>query len=103
MSAFHYFQASFNIACLASIVDTNFDYFAQDDFRVRNPDIKITIDGKPKSRQEFTATVQLENPLPIPLRNPKFYIQGPGLEKQMKIELKEVSIFSIRLFNSDQT
>ncbi|KOB66015.1 Annulin [Operophtera brumata] len=82
-------QASFNIACLASIVETSFDYFAQDDFRVRNPDIKITIDGKPKSRQEFTATVQLENPLPIPLRNPKFYIQGPGLEKQMKIELKE--------------
>ncbi|OWR44550.1 putative annulin [Danaus plexippus plexippus] len=81
--------ASFNIACLASIVDRNFDYFAQDDFRVRNPDIKISIDGKPISRQEFTVNVKLENPLPIPLKSGKFYIQGPGLDKQLKIELSE--------------
>ncbi|XP_047544749.1 annulin-like isoform X1 [Vanessa atalanta] len=82
-------QASFNIACLATIVDRNFDYFAQDDFRVRNPDIKISYDGKPISRQEFLVTVKLENPLPIPLKSGKFYIQGPGLDKQLKIELSE--------------
>ncbi|XP_050670061.1 annulin isoform X2 [Leptidea sinapis] len=80
-------QASFNIACLATIVDKNFDYFAQDDFRVRNPDIKITIEGKPVSKKEITVTVKVENPLPIPLKNGKFYIQGVGLEKQLKIEL----------------
>ncbi|XP_068621101.1 annulin-like isoform X2 [Battus philenor] len=82
-------QASFNIACLATIADKKFDYFAQDDFRVRNPDIKIEINGKPTSRQEFQVTVKLENPLPIPLKNGKFYIQGPGLDKQLKIELNE--------------
>ncbi|XP_063376431.1 annulin isoform X1 [Cydia fagiglandana] len=82
-------QASFNIACLASIVDKNFDYFAQDDFRVRNPDIKITVEGKPVSHKEFTVTVKLENPLPIPLKNGKFYIQGPGLDEQLKISLDE--------------
>ncbi|XP_037297754.1 annulin isoform X2 [Manduca sexta] len=83
-------QASFNIACLATIVEKEFDYFAQDDFRVRNPDIKISIDGKPMSRQEFTVNVKVENPLPIPLKNCKFYIQGVGLEKQLRIELDEV-------------
>ncbi|XP_034826391.1 annulin-like isoform X2 [Maniola hyperantus] len=82
-------QASFNIACLATIVEKNFDYFAQDDFRVRNPDIKISIDGKPETRQECTVILKVENPLPIPLKNGKFYIQGTGLEKQMKIELTE--------------
>ncbi|XP_041969290.1 annulin-like isoform X2 [Aricia agestis] len=82
-------QASFNIACIATIVDRNFDYFAQDDFRVRNPDIKITYEGKPVARQELTVTVKVENPLPIPLRNGKFYIQGAGLDEQLKIELKE--------------
>ncbi|XP_039763506.1 annulin-like isoform X1 [Pararge aegeria] len=82
-------QASFNIACLATIVERNFDYFAQDDFRVRNPDIKISIDGKPITRQECTVVVKVENPLPIPLRNAKFYVQGTGLEKQLKIELNE--------------
>lgn len=78
---------------MATIVDRNFDYFAQDDFRVRNPDIKIVIDGKPISKQEFSVTVTLENPLPIPLKNGKFYIQSSGLDKQLKIELNEVIIF----------
>ncbi|XP_045490802.1 annulin isoform X1 [Colias croceus] len=82
-------QASFNIACLATIVDRNFDYFAQDDFRVRNPDIKMSIDGKPVSKQEFTVNIKVENPLPIPLKNGKFMIQGPGLEEQLKIKLSE--------------
>ncbi|KAI8428043.1 hypothetical protein MSG28_002337 [Choristoneura fumiferana] len=82
-------QASFNIACLATIVEKNFDYFAQDDFRVRNPDIKISVEGKPVSRKEFTVTVKLENPLPIPLKNGKFYIQGPGLDEQLKISLDQ--------------
>ena len=36
-------QAAFNISCLATVKDTNFEYFAQDDFRVRKPDIKIQV------------------------------------------------------------
>lgn len=36
-------QCAFNIACLATVKDTNFEYFAQDDFRVRKPDIRITV------------------------------------------------------------
>lgn len=39
-------QCAFNIACLATVKDTNFEYFAQDDFRVRKPDIKITVNIK---------------------------------------------------------
>lgn len=36
-------QCAFNIASLATVKDTNFEYFAQDDFRVRKPDIKIKV------------------------------------------------------------
>lgn len=43
---------------LLYIVETQFDYFAQDDFRVRNPDIKISIDGKPVSHEEITEHVK---------------------------------------------
>ncbi|XP_050560187.1 annulin isoform X3 [Spodoptera frugiperda] len=82
-------QGSFNIACLASVVDKNFDFFAQDDFRVRNPDIKISIDGKPVSHREFTVNVKVENSLPIPLTRGRFCIQGAGLDEQLKIYLKE--------------
>ena len=36
-------QGAFNIGCLASVVDTDFEFFAQDDFRVRKPDIVIKV------------------------------------------------------------
>jgi len=36
-------QAAFNIACLAKVHETDYEYFAQDDFRVRKPDIKIKV------------------------------------------------------------
>jgi hypothetical protein len=36
-------QCAFNIACLATIKQTDFEYFAQDDFRVRKPDIKFQV------------------------------------------------------------
>ena len=36
-------QCAFNVACLATVKDTNYEYFAQDDFRVRKPDVKIIV------------------------------------------------------------
>ena len=36
-------QGAFNMVCFATVKDTNFEYFAQDDFRVRKPDIKIKV------------------------------------------------------------
>jgi hypothetical protein len=36
-------QCAFNIACMATVHETNYEYFAQDDFRVRKPDIKIKV------------------------------------------------------------
>uniref|UniRef100_A0A8D9BVS8 protein-glutamine gamma-glutamyltransferase n=2 Tax=Cacopsylla melanoneura TaxID=428564 RepID=A0A8D9BVS8_9HEMI len=83
-------QADFNIACLATVHDTNFEYFAQDDFRVRKPDIKIKIvAGEPVVGQEMTVSASLTNPLPVPLKNGQFRIEGPGLDKQLKIKLAE--------------
>lgn len=36
-------QCAFNLACLAKVKQTDFEYFAQDDFRCRKPDIKIEV------------------------------------------------------------
>lgn len=80
-------QAAFNISCMASVKDTNFDYFAQDDFRVRKPDIKITIQGEPVADREVDVIVRLTNPLPIPLRKGTFQLEGPGLEKQLTFKV----------------
>lgn len=53
-------QCAFNIACLATVRDTNFEYFAQDDFRVRKPDIKITVINK---RRHTHAPHIVETPI----------------------------------------
>lgn len=36
-------EGAFNIACMATVQGTDFEYFAQDDFRVRKPDIKFIV------------------------------------------------------------
>ncbi|XP_014223313.1 annulin [Trichogramma pretiosum] len=82
-------QSAFQISCLATIKDTNFEYFAQDDFRVRKPDIKIQLDGEPMVGELLEATARFRNPLPIPLKRGKFIVEGPGLKEQLKLKLVE--------------
>ncbi|XP_046675625.1 annulin-like isoform X2 [Homalodisca vitripennis] len=81
-------QCAFNIACLATVQDTNYEYFAQDDFRVRKPDVKFKIEGVPSEGQEFTATASVMNPLPVSLKRCRFVIEGPSLETPIKIKLE---------------
>ncbi|XP_031846608.1 transglutaminase isoform X2 [Nomia melanderi] len=82
-------QCAFNIACLATVKDTNFEYFAQDDFRVRKPDIKIMLENDPVVGETLNARARFKNPLPIPLRKCRFLIEGPGLDEQLKLKLSE--------------
>lgn len=46
-------QADFNVSCIAKVHETDFDYYAQDDFRVRKPDVKIKLQGLPEVDQEI--------------------------------------------------
>lgn len=97
-------QCAFNVACLANVKDTNFEFFSQDDFRVRKPDITIKVDSRLFLLQEnvrlyftlvskapsevplgkqFDVTVSLVNPLPIELNYSMFVIEGAGLGQPM--------------------
>ncbi|XP_063239972.1 annulin [Bacillus rossius redtenbacheri] len=82
-------QCAFNIACLASVVGTNYEYFAQDDFRVRKPDIKFKLEGNAVQGQELSAVATIKNPLPIPLKKGQFLIEGPGLATQLKLKVPQ--------------
>ncbi|XP_036144168.1 annulin-like [Monomorium pharaonis] len=82
-------QCAFNISCLATVKDTNFEYFAQDDFRVRKPDIKITLHNDAVVGQTLHASAKFRNPLPTSLTKGRFLIEGPGLDEQLKIKLSE--------------
>ncbi|XP_043255316.1 annulin isoform X1 [Colletes gigas] len=82
-------QCAFNISCLANVRGTNYEYFAQDDFRVRKPDIKIMLENAPVVGETLNAKARFRNPLPIPLKKCRFLIEGPGLDEQLKLKLTE--------------
>ncbi|XP_067624559.1 annulin isoform X2 [Eurosta solidaginis] len=85
-------QACFNISCAAKVKGTDYEYYAQDDFRVRKPDIKFTFQGKIISQEPVDVIVRLTNPLPIPLRKGMFYIEGPGIEKALRFKIAEIPV-----------
>lgn len=80
---------------MANVKDTDYEYFAQDDFRVRKPDIKITFQGVPTSHVEIDVIVRLTNPLPMPLKKGLFQLEGPGIESQILMKVYVASNFVI--------
>lgn len=80
-------QCAFSVSCLATVQDTKFEYYAQDDFRVRLPDIKIILQEPPVKGKETTADITLENPLPVPLTRGRFTVEGPGLSKPLALKI----------------
>lgn len=82
-------QCAFNVVCLANVEDTNFEYFAQDDFRIRKPDIKIKLRNSPVEETEVTADISVENPLPVYLKKGVFTVEGPGIEGKIKVYTKD--------------
>ncbi|XP_055935337.1 annulin-like isoform X1 [Argiope bruennichi] len=81
-------QCAFLISAMAHVEETGFDYCAQDDFRVRMPDISIQVDGEIVQNQPITVTATLSNPLPKPLKGGEFIIEGPGFGKPTKLKMK---------------
>ncbi|KRT84321.1 hypothetical protein AMK59_767, partial [Oryctes borbonicus] len=80
-------QGAFVMSCMATVADTKFDFFTQNDFKVTKPNIKITLPDQVIQGQETIADVELENPLPVPLKKAEFLIDAPG-KKQFKIKIK---------------
>lgn len=76
------------------VKNTEYEYYAQDDFRVRKPDIKFTFQGNIVAQQPVDVIVRLTNPLPIPVKKGMFYIEGPGIDKPLRFKVtKYIHIF----------
>lgn len=82
-------QGSFIVSALATIEDSKFEYYAQDDFRIRKPDIKIALRENPVKDKEVTADISVENPLPVTLKKGEFTVEGPGIDGKMKVRVKD--------------
>ncbi|XP_064537727.1 annulin [Drosophila montana] len=90
-------QAAFQISAACHVKDTDYDYYAQDDFRVRKPDIKFQLGeggagGSIVAQQETDVIVRLLNPLPIPLHKGLFTVEGPGIEQPLKFKIAEIPV-----------
>ena len=81
-------QCSFKVSCLATVEDTAFEYYAQEDFRVRKPDIKISLPGSIVKEETVIGDIELMNPLPVPLKKCEFSVDAPGYRKPLKIKIK---------------
>lgn len=81
-------NCAFNITCLASVEGTHCEYYQQNSFQVRKPEIKIALLGRAFRGTEGTAQVTLLNPLPVPLTKGKFMIEGSGLRKPLVAKIK---------------
>lgn len=80
--------------------NTDYEYFAQDDFRVRKPDIKIVFTGKPTHDVAHDIHVRLENPMPIPLTKGIFQIEGSGIETPILLKASfKISLATSKLLS----
>lgn len=78
---------------MATVKDTEYEFFAQDDFRARKPDIKFAFDGELLAGKTVNVKVHLLNSLPIALRKCLFQIEGTHIDKQLvlKVIAKQIS------------
>lgn len=72
---------------MATVKDTDYEFFAQDDFRARKPDVKFAFDGQLIAGKPLTVTVMLTNSLPIPLRKGLFQVEGTHIEGSVMLKV----------------
>lgn len=93
-------HAALNISCDAKVHEIDYDYYAEEEFQLRKPDLKIKLKGCPKIDQEIDVTLRFGNPLPIRLKNAVFCVQGTGLEQQLKFEVSKLFTKNFSTINS---
>uniref|UniRef100_T1HLR0 Transglut_C domain-containing protein n=1 Tax=Rhodnius prolixus TaxID=13249 RepID=T1HLR0_RHOPR len=80
----------YHLYALCKVENTNYEYFAQDDFRITFPSITIELKEEPVTNQILYGSAFFKNPLPEKLRNCVFLIEGPGLIKGLKYKIDDV-------------
>jgi hypothetical protein len=69
------------------VKETEFAYYAQDDFRVKKPKLQIYYEGTPRLGVAHEIYVRVENPLPKPLTKCVFKVEGSGIYKPFLLKV----------------
>uniref|UniRef100_A0A182PDD8 protein-glutamine gamma-glutamyltransferase n=1 Tax=Anopheles epiroticus TaxID=199890 RepID=A0A182PDD8_9DIPT len=83
-------EAIFKVTSFATIEGADYEYFSQEDYSLRKPDIQLELSGEPMLRSSLKVTATFYNPLPVPITDGSFQIECSGLCKSLTIPIKLV-------------
>uniref|UniRef100_A0A182NEW5 protein-glutamine gamma-glutamyltransferase n=1 Tax=Anopheles dirus TaxID=7168 RepID=A0A182NEW5_9DIPT len=83
-------EAIFKVTSFAVIEGADYEYFSQEDYSLRKPDVELLLSGEPVLRASVKITAAFYNPLPIPITDGSFQIECSGLCKTLTIPIAYV-------------
>uniref|UniRef100_A0A182WGY9 Transglutaminase-like domain-containing protein n=1 Tax=Anopheles minimus TaxID=112268 RepID=A0A182WGY9_9DIPT len=69
----------------------DYEYFSQEDYSLRKPDVQLQISGAPVVQSTVKVTASFHNPLPIPINGGTLQIECSGLAKTLTIPIVSVA------------
>lgn len=81
-------QGAFKIKCYASVKGSDYEFYGEEDYRARLPDVNILVDEPVVLYKNVEVELSVENSLPVPLRRGEFFVDAPGFRKPLKIKIK---------------
>uniref|UniRef100_A0A182X2W8 protein-glutamine gamma-glutamyltransferase n=1 Tax=Anopheles quadriannulatus TaxID=34691 RepID=A0A182X2W8_ANOQN len=83
-------EAIFKVTSFATIEGADYEYFSQEDYSLRKPDVQLELSGTPLLRSSLKVKATFYNPLPIPITAGSFQIECSGLCKSLTIPIEFV-------------
>uniref|UniRef100_A0A182QTX5 Transglutaminase-like domain-containing protein n=1 Tax=Anopheles farauti TaxID=69004 RepID=A0A182QTX5_9DIPT len=83
-------EAIFKVTSFAVIEGADYEYFSQEDYSLRKPDVELQLTGEPVLRASVKITAAFYNPLPIPITDGSFQIECSGLCKTLTIPVASI-------------
>lgn len=78
-------QSMFEVSVMATVVESDYQFFMSSEYRLRMPDIDIETEGTLAVGRPFTCHLTLVNPLPKPLTKCYFTVEGPDASTRATI------------------
>ncbi|XP_049279488.1 annulin-like [Anopheles funestus] len=83
-------EAIFKVTSFATIEGVDYEYFSQEDYSLRKPNVQLELTGTPVIQSIVKVTAFFDNPLPIPINGGAFQIECSGLSKTLNIPVGSV-------------
>ena len=78
------------IYAIATVKETQQTWSEEDDFSIEKPRIEIFTRGILETGREFTLDIKLTNPIKRILEDCSFTIEGPGLNRPMRVNFRNI-------------